>query len=501
MTLPRLLPAHLRVFATKREYKTKISAHRHAAFMAYKALYDAGLLNDSLLPLTSMNPIEERMGTARVALQMNPWRPANDEDLLQWWCYELAVEGMEPMQMFLRCQPPAWRENEEPILYRPGQLPAKFAIRLLGEIGADDEILNEAKEYTRRIFWSINGTRMKWDNTEFTYLFLPGPDVDDSEWEARRMWLAQENGGDYRPTADAFSAPAEDFGDEFEYPDDLMIVRTGFSFGKAYRFVGWRFEELDVEEEEQLRERYERFDDDPEIRYPLLEVERFPPRTNFLVPIPPKAEREQDDGPKTLCLLPCFSMVTLLSSYDLNYSLLLPSILRAIALSITVTSFQSTLLVNTPLQNTPLSLLQTALTSPASQERPNYQRLETLGDTVLKLLAGLQLLAQYPYWHEGYLTRQREHAVSNVRLAKDAVERGLSKWIIRDRLLGKKWKPQYFGAEDVEDVPLEPNLENENVTLPAPPPKLGKGQKPKKKQLSKYELSTKGVLYLIPRSR
>ena len=61
-----------------------------------------------------------------------------------------------------------------------------------------------------------------------------------------------------------------------------------------------------------------------------------------------------------------------------------------------------------------------AITAPVAQEQIHYQRLETLGDTVLKFVASVNLLAEYRYWHEGYLARKKDHAVSNASLAKAA---------------------------------------------------------------------------------
>jgi hypothetical protein len=59
-----------------------------------------------------------------------------------------------------------------------------------------------------------------------------------------------------------------------------------------------------------------------------------------------------------------------------------------------------------------------ASAAPAAQERSHYQRLETLGDTVLKYTVSIQLLSAHPLWHEGYLARRKDHAVSNANLSK-----------------------------------------------------------------------------------
>jgi hypothetical protein len=185
---------------------------------------------------------------------------------------------------------------------------------------------------------------------------------------------------------------------------------------------------LSHEEEEELRAYYARFPD-LEITYPLLVVKPFPPRTNFLLPIPPRDKAASEA--KSLLLLPQLSTIALLSSIEIEYAFLLPSILRWFSMARTTYSLRETLFRGSPLSNIPFKLLTAATTAPGSYEKSNYQRLETLGDAVLKFVVCMQLLAEYPLWHEGYLARKKDHAVSNVRLAKEDIAKGLYRWIIR----------------------------------------------------------------------
>jgi dsRNA-specific ribonuclease len=99
----------------------------------------------------------------------------------------------------------------------------------------------------------------------------------------------------------------------------------------------------------------------------------------------------------------------------------------------TAHSLRRNLFPSSPIFDIPISLLRTAITAPAAGEKLNYQRMETLGDTVLKIITGIQLLAEYPLWHEGYLSKKKDHTVSNVRLAKQNIAKGLYHWIIRGK--------------------------------------------------------------------
>lgn len=74
------------------------------------------------------------------------------------------------------------------------------------------------------------------------------------------------------------------------------------------------------------------------------------------------------------------------------------------------------------------SLLQTALTHPsfsAEAKVPSNQRLEFLGDAVLKMVVAETLYAAFPDWPEGHLSTTLARLVGNQFIAGLARERGL----------------------------------------------------------------------------
>ena len=464
VTLPKLVPAGLRIFSTDREHPTKRSAYRHAAFKAYRALYQAGLLNDHLLPLTSviepdleeevkalLRDVGKREGTASVTSQMDPWAPIHKSDV--WWCSEIAIEGLPPLHMITRNRLHELSADEYPTLYRGRHGRLKVGIYAVTTADLSSEKITMAREFTRRILWAIHGSRMRWDNLHFAYLFLPASDANESvEWMTRRSWLDDINAREGKSTWEG--ANAEVFGKRFSFPNDLTIIRDRSQGAKNFRFLRWRFERVSPEEEQILRERYS-FSVDDQILPPFLVVQRMPRRLNFLSMEDAAKSIEREGKYSTeseLLLRSRHSTVSLISATDTDYALLLPSIIRYLSMAMTVSALRTTLLTPS-LADIPLHLLQEAITAPVSQARTNYQRLETLGDTVLKFVVGVQLLAEYPLWHEGYLTKRKDHSVSNYRLAKEAHANGLYRWIIRDRFLAQKWKPDYFKAsESSEDT-------------------------------------------------
>ncbi|KZP21485.1 P-loop containing nucleoside triphosphate hydrolase protein [Athelia psychrophila] len=452
VTLPRIVPANYRIFTVPCKFSNKLSAYRHVAFEAYRALYKVGLLNENLLPLTSviepdleeevkalLQDVEKRAGTASVTLQTDPWAPEERSDV--WFSTEITIQTLPPLLLLSRSRISDLAEDDCPILYHPYRQKLQVRMRTLGSQQVSANQVEQARDYTRKIFWELYKSRMVWDQSDFAYLFLPmEQDPDASIWEERRSWLNKVDGSEEESDPkDTLHANADALGKRFGYPD-LNLVRERSSLIKNFRFIRWRYTGLSQTEEVAFRERYGY---DRSIPSPLLVVKRFPNRMNFLLRLPPQKGKHSIDD--EIILRPESSTVTLLSATDTEYAMLIPSIVRYLSMCMTVDSLRAKLLTPT-LSQVSLSLLRTAITAPVAQAEFDYERLETLGDTVLKFVVGLQLLAEYPLWHEGYLTKKKDHSVSNSRLAKDAHRKRLYQWIIRDRFLAQKWRPKYLSA-------------------------------------------------------
>lgn len=85
-------------------------------------------------------------------------------------------------------------------------------------------------------------------------------------------------------------------------------------------------------------------------------------------------------------------------------------------------------------------LLIEALTIPSAALSFNNQRLETLGDAVLKVCTTVHLLYQYPNRHEGQLSKLRQRFVSNRFLLNRALDLGLDRYIISEIPSLRRWR-------------------------------------------------------------
>lgn len=441
VTLPRALPLLQRQFSVERKFKTVVSAYRHAAFAAYKELYEHHLLNENLLPIENVDPkldaevdamlnnVEARDGLADLtSLGIDPWLENGESTI--WQSAVLTIEGLPPLFLFTKSDIVPLAFDQGPVIYRPEGPPRRISLNCLGEIPTDSVKLVQARDFTRRIFWGINAARMEWDNLDFAYLFLP---VHESNtiWDSRRAWLEEEHTANPGLYPDRLMVKSDRFAKKFGYAEDLTLIQRHVEFGRPWKFTRWSYDALRQEEEEKLRQRYGKFFDKTAIEYPLMVVEPCAPRTNMLLPNCGNAKKNTDHDVVTQYLIPEHSRIILLSQEEAEYAFLLPSVLRALTALMMASSLRKSLFLWSPLQDIPLPLLTAAITAPSSNDGVNYQRLETLGDAFLKFVVSVQLHAEYPFWHEGYLTPKKSRAVSNVRLAKEDLKRGLYRWLIR----------------------------------------------------------------------
>lgn len=124
------------------------------------------------------------------------------------------------------------------------------------------------------------------------------------------------------------------------------------------------------------------------------------------------------------------------------FSLFIPSILRRIELALVAKELSVTIMKPVGFQN--LDLLQRAITHNSAREEEHYQRLEFLGDCILKMFTSVQLMVKELTWPEGYLTKEKSVRVSNTTLETITREIGLDRFIITDPFTGAKWRPLYI---------------------------------------------------------
>ncbi|KAH7105711.1 hypothetical protein BKA62DRAFT_826957 [Auriculariales sp. MPI-PUGE-AT-0066] len=180
---------------------------------------------------------------------------------------------------------------------------------------------------------------------------------------------------------------------------------------------------------------------------PMFEVDRLPGLINRLVPavrsMPPEVA-----PPKFLIPEVCAKFVV--SARTFKTAQLLPSLVRC------VEDVFMTKMLNHAFFNNEISELHllTAISCPSLCGENNYDRLELLGDAVLKWLSSCALLVRYPDLTEGQLHTERQKIISNATLTKAACESGLPAFILSRPLSVKSWLPPGSEFEQPRPKPL-----------------------------------------------
>ena len=116
---------------------------------------------------------------------------------------------------------------------------------------------------------------------------------------------------------------------------------------------------------------------------------------------------------------------------------------------------------NEVLEGLPYSNLQytvTAIRAPCSNRETNYQLLEFVGDTILKYVVSRFLYSGQPCWPERFLTKRRVHLVCNERLAAEALEIGLDRYIITEPRHKRSWTLPSWPRQTDSDRTLSTKL-------------------------------------------
>ncbi|EPQ67305.1 Bgt-5504 [Blumeria graminis f. sp. tritici] len=413
--LPLSVHETIRTAESLHAWGSEKNAIKDAAFEAYIGLYNAGLVSDNMLPVMKADmtsgldaTIETRPSLVSVRMPMNPWidvARAWTDNLSTLYRSTVTFDGLNvglfsPIPMPGIKSIPIYWDNDTTINISISDSPTSM--------NADSYLLTHLQEETSALFLSAFPTK-NFCVEELVLKFQINQDKPlNSMLECRSV---PENVSTIK---------------------DLGLIRD-------HQNIAYMFRELlphkpDSRSVRKLFEGYENFPS--EVSY--LSLHRLPRRLDFLHPV------AQDAQPTSEKL---YSYVLPVQNCRMDrvpfrvvqFGMMVPCIIRQIEIRLIASKLCQELLSN--IQVSDLSLVLTAICASNANEATNYQRLEFLGDTVLKTCVSIHIMAKNPLWHEGTLSLQKDHLVSNSRLARAAIEVGLDKYIINRKFTGAKWKP------------------------------------------------------------
>jgi dsRNA-specific ribonuclease len=444
VTLPISVDPAVRDATSSKGWATERMAKQDAAFEAYTALYKAGLVNDNLLP-ARQEVDEDDISGHNI--------PDNTPSLVQ------ASSTFDPWPLIAQCQqkgPNVYHRTllvlrdvvEKPIymlLLTPTTMPTISDLKLywnqsthftidascLPSMALTNEDVDSLKSVTYKILHSVYHPRMEAERSDFAYMLAP---CDSSGHPLSDCRLPNWGKGRRRATA---------------------LIADG-----RHDMSQWGL----VSHNEDARKFIPRvtFQAESGEPNPLLQLIRLPKRRDFLHPV--REQQEQNDAyTRTEELAASECIVDELPASHSIFALLFPSLLHRLTIAIVGETLRTTLLAPVAFESADLPLIIRVITSSATDD-DNYQRLEFLGDCILKFIASVHLMSHKLKWPESLLTGHKGRIVSNGFLARASLAARLDKFVITKRFTGSKWSPRYSRDLLAEDEPA-PTVERSSKLI------------------------------------
>jgi dsRNA-specific ribonuclease len=421
--LPNCLPM-VRQASGLEYWLSERQAKKDAAFEAYVALYNAGLVNDNLLPEPKhryeSEPTQDRERPAQdrerpsliLSSGMNPWARLADlwknfpDTSLHPTAITVERPLQSPLQMVMLLPESLPIVPSCRLIWSPAQTyTASFQNFPLPSCQVDGKFIDMVREISHVIYHSAHSAKMLRDRVDIVTIFVPSLDtLKLAEWKRENIGTEAAAEVRQRPCLQA------------------RIVRNPLLWGAPQFFEKW-------------------LDNDS------LEATSLPRKRNFL-----DSERASSSRRSRLLKKKPSAKVRFfpvedtefdrISPADVEFSLLIPSLLRHIESYYIAARLVTSVLPAVRVQD--LELVVEALSAPSADDTANYQRLEHIGDTVLKFLAVTHLFASHRNWHEGYLSEAKDVIVANNRLARVAIQSKLDRYILSTPFIPRKWTPAYI---------------------------------------------------------
>ncbi len=444
IVLPNAVDPAVRQATSSRPWPTERMARKDAAFEAYSALFKAGLVNNNMLPLTrdmedvpEMNENQQGPSLVPISRSFDPWLSvahAHTPLPTAWSRTEITVQApLSTAIKMVMLLPVSIFPLPVFNLYWNNDTIFQVKVATLEPVHLSAEDVTAAQIVTHLLLSSVYGTRMQDKRLNFLTLFVP---ID-----------LPENIEDWQKTmigaTPALTVNSQGLTDT-SMPSSLGLVREVGKPDSRYLFKGFFIEEDTSGCSERL----------------LISATKFPKRRNFLQPLSCDLRNAADadvNAYTTVLTLPAeeHTIDKLPADFSL-FALFVPSILRRCEVLMAANELSKGIL--RPVAITDLELLSCAITASSTNEASDYQRLEFLGDCVLKLYTSVQLMAQHLRWPEQYLTAGKGRTNSNTYLAKASLQAGLDHFILMKPFAGTKWRPTF-----VDEVLERENRVDEKV--------------------------------------
>ncbi|KAJ5771064.1 uncharacterized protein N7511_003115 [Penicillium nucicola] len=403
---------------------TERAARKEAAFHAYRALHEYGLVNDNLLPLTRKAELRftDKETLPSVVNAMEQYDPF--VDIAHAWTSGQAYETR------LRIYRDGLIDEDLAVsMILPSLLPMPTPINIYWEVDttlllsfdrpvqvADPsaQTLDEMRN-TTALYLQAPSSRERGPERDFVVLFAPSIPC-----QRLQEWLNCHDGR--QPSLESYHKGEE----------PSSILRDHGKFTEPRTFVRW-------------------ISPDQITKSTPVEVEcrPLPRRRNLLQMRAVNIEDGDADSVKKLYTMPASSItVDKLPLRQAIFGLFISAILDRFQASLVAHRLNDSILKGVGIKD--INHVLTAISTPIAQATTNYQRYEFFGDSVLKFTVSCQLFFDNTKWHEGYLSESRDKLIQNTRLARAALDTGIDNFILTDRFTPRRWAAPMISTKQTQ---------------------------------------------------
>ncbi|KAI1613435.1 hypothetical protein EDD36DRAFT_265124 [Exophiala viscosa] len=434
---PTSLPPDLQVFHSKALWRTEKMAKNDAAYQAYLALYHAGLLTDNLLPrelpkdFAGQNAPDNETttgeGVCAVQSQYDPWPMVTKLWSISGQVYAHQIEIKEEhhdhpsLYLLLPLRVPA---TPFP-LYMTGDQPVHVSVHQGQEVASN---ITVARKVSLHLLSTILGRRLQ-GITPSQFPFLLVPILDQSFLEDWYMKAC-----DSRPMLD--------------------VLQDG-TFSNSQYLLRYCEESVPY-----LYHHQNNSSGVPEVGSvdsASIFATKLTRRLEFLSP-PAFAKPAEIAESKLLSVVDCV-LLGLAADYG-RLMLLVPSMTHMVEVALRSAEACKGPLKRLDFKN--LDMVSQALTLPRVGAN-NYERLEFLGDDILKFYASFQVFVDYPHHPENLLTIERGRLINNQRLQKTTRLLGLDRFLTQHKFSGAQWTAGVSRSPVTDEVPVKTHLSSKTL--------------------------------------
>ncbi|CAN8103593.1 unnamed protein product [Discula destructiva] len=428
--LPITVPKHVRQATSARSWLSEKMACMDAAFQAYAALHGAGLLNDHLLPLrpSLKRGMEVRPGMMTVRTLANPWL-----DIARAWVGDQPQLHRRMLRVFdqsdsLVCKFELVLPRAIPDL-KPMVVWWNHDTRLTLRLDSDVEMADGDPADD-----STNGADGVGGHTHvllaLAYCHRTMVIKDDCV-----LRLVSPSGS--LSTDQIGHAP---FTPELSAVDGLdYLVRDERENSARHPYFFDKYlpakPPLDI-----IQKAYKGFQEEHEATA-YLAVKRWPKKSGFfqrpVVPQQLPSSKQYDR------IIPAESAtIDGIPAKYAQFGLLIPALIHYIEIYLLAADLCQNLLGHLKLSD--VSKVVDAICASSARTPTNYERVEFLGDSILKTCITVNVAGTELHLPEGLLSLLKDRLVSNERLRHAATTSGLDQFIVTQQLVLKGWRAPYI---------------------------------------------------------